>query len=171
VSNDLVSPNQLSDFPGAPFTDAAVDAVVARLRREAGWHIAPRRTETVTVDGSDTRLLVLPTLELTDVTEVRDVTVLAAPVVVPDWRAARAGMLRRSGGWPRGYLSVAADITHGYEECPADLLPVIATLCKLSTSDGEVNQESLGSWSVTLRESLPQDQAETLQAYSIPRFR
>lgn len=171
MSNDLLAPEQLDDFPGAPFADTVVDAIVARLRREAGWHIAPARIETVTVDGSDTRLLVLPTLELTNVTEVRDVTVLASPTVVPDWRAARAGMLRRPGGWPRGFRSVAADITHGYEDCPPDLLPVIATLCRLSTTDGEVSQEALGSWSVTLRESLPADQAETLQAYSIPRFR
>lgn len=171
MANDLVTPDELAEFPGAPFTDAAVDAVVARLRREAGWHIAPQKTETVTVDGVSTRLLPLPTLELTDVTEVRDVTDAASPVVVTDWRAARAGVLRRGGGWPRGYLSVEADITHGYAECPADLLPVIATLCKLAIVDGEVEQESLGSWSVTLRESLPQDQAETLQAYAIPRIR
>lgn len=171
MSNTLVTPEELADFPGAPFSDAAVDAVVARIRREAGWHIAPERTETVTVDGTATRLLPLPTLELTDVTEVRDVTAPASPVVVPDWRAARAGMIRRSGGWPRGYLSVAADITHGYAECPADLLPVIATLCKLSTADGEVEQETLGAWSVTLREALPKDQAETLEAYSILRIR
>lgn len=171
MSNDLLAPEQLADYPGAPFADSVVDAVVARLRREAGWHIAPSRVETVTVDGSDTRLLVLPTLELTDVTEVRDITILASPAVVPDWRAARAGMLRRHHGWPCGFLAVAADITHGYDECPADLLPVIATLCTLAIADGEVSQESLGAWSVTLREALPKDQAETLQAYSIPRFR
>lgn len=170
MSNDLADPPDLADYPGAPFSQQVVDGAVGALRRRAGWHIAPLKTETVTVDGSDTRLLVLPTLQLTAVSEVRDVSG-TSPVVLHNWSAARAGMLRRADGWPCGFLAVAADITHGYVECPPDLLSVIATLCTLSTTNGQVEQESLGSWSVTLREALSQQQAETLDAYTIPMFR
>lgn len=170
MSNTLVAPSELAGFPGAPFTDAVVDAAVAALRGHAGWHIAPEVTETVTVDGSDTRLQVLPTLWLTSVTEVRDVSG-TTPVVLGDWRAARAGMLRRPGGWPRGFLTVEADITHGHEQTPADLLSVVAGYCQLALADPEIMQESLGSWSVTARDVLSSMQSETLERFTIPRFK
>ncbi|MEV6413849.1 hypothetical protein [Kribbella sp. NPDC051718] len=169
MSNDLVDPSELTSYPGAPFTQQAVDGAVWALRRRAGWHIAPSKNETVTVDGSDTRLVVLPTLQLTAVSEVRDVSG-SAPVVLHNWSAARAGMLRRAAGWPRGFQVVAADITHGYDETPPDLFPVIAAICKLMADDSDVAQESLGAWSTTLRDSLTAEQKETADSYAIPRF-
>lgn len=169
MTNDLVDPSELVDYPGAPFSQTVVDGAVWALRRRAGWHIAPSKTETVTVDGSDTRLVVLPTLQLTAVSEVRDVSGIT-PVVLHNWSAQRAGMLRRAGRWPCGFQAIAADITHGYEETPPDLFGVIAALCKLATDESDVAQESLGAWSTTLREELTKDQNEVLDSYSIPRF-
>ena len=55
MPNDLLGPNELSGFPGAPFTDQVVDSAVAALRAAAGWHIAPSRTETVAVDCGKVR--------------------------------------------------------------------------------------------------------------------
>lgn len=170
MTNTLAAPSDLTSYPGAPFTDALVDAAVATLRRIAGWHIAPSITETVTVDGPATKLLVLPTLWLTSVTAVRDVSG-ATPIALSNWRAARAGMLRRVGGWPRGFLTVTADIVHGYATTPPELFPVVAGLCNLIMLDPDVAQESLGSWSVTARETLGTTQAETLGGYTLPRFK
>jgi hypothetical protein len=48
MANTLVSPYDLEDFPGAPFSDTLVDAAVSEIRGEAGWHIAPQVTETLT---------------------------------------------------------------------------------------------------------------------------
>jgi hypothetical protein len=41
MANTLVSPYDLEDFPGAPFSDTLVDAAVVGPRR-GGWHIARR---------------------------------------------------------------------------------------------------------------------------------
>lgn len=170
MANDLINPDQLNGQPGAPFTQAAVDAAVATLRRMADWHIAPQRTETLTLDGSETRLLVVPTLRLTSVTAVRDVSG-SAPLTLSGWRASQAGMIRRAAGWPCGFGVLEVDVVHGYANAPADLLPAIAALCELAAAELDVQQESLGAWSVTARDSLAQAHAETIEAYALPRLR
>lgn len=170
MANDLVDADELGEFPGAPFPQSRVDAAVSRLRKIAGWHIAPQLTETLTLDGSTTKLLVLPTLQLVDVVEIRDVSG-TTPVVLGDWRAATAGLIKRRCGWPWGFRAVEVDVVHGYEETPPDLFDVVAGLCQLMLTDPEVAQESLGSWSVTTRDALGASRAEALEDYVLPRFK
>lgn len=169
MANDLIQADQLADLPGAPFTQSAVDSAVSKLRRLAGWHIAPKYTETITMDGSETRLLVLPTLWLVDVTAVRDISG-DTPVTLTGWRKSRAGMLRRAAGWPCGFGVLEVDLVHGYDDTPDDLFPLAAAMIELTTTGSDVEQESLGSWSVTFREALAQTHAETLEDYSLPRL-
>jgi hypothetical protein len=157
MSNDLVVPEDLAGFPGAPFADAVVDAAVAELRKAAGWHIAPSRQETVAVESEGGWTVILPTLHLTEVRAARDVTSLDAdPTVLTGWRGTatlrfRAGIVGRPMcGWPRGALEV--DITHGYDRCPPELLPVIAAACRSMASDARtVQSENSGPFSVTYR--------------------
>lgn len=151
MSNTLVDPPDLADYPGAPFAGSVVDAAVANLRSDVGWHIAPEVTETLTVDGSPDQTLILPTLRIVSVSAVRDVSG-DTPVALTGWKmSARSGMLWRSEGWPNGFGAVEVDLTHGYTDTPAELLPVVAWYCRQQQVDSALSSETLGSWSESYR--------------------
>src|SRR5690606_40983530 len=71
------------------------------------------------VCSSDLPVLILPTLRLVSVSEVRDMTG-DEPRVLTGWRMSQAGMLSRRGGWPSGFGAVEVDVVHGYEQCRAE---------------------------------------------------
>lgn len=173
MTNDLVSPTELSGFPGAPFADGVVDAAVAELRKVAGWHIAPPRTETVAVESAGDYAVILPTLHLTAVAAVRDVTALDSPATsVTEWRTNatlrfRAGIVTRPCGWPCGELEF--DITHGHDACPPELLPVIAAACRQIGADSRsVQSEAAGPFSVTYRDPATGDVDPAVARYALP---
>jgi hypothetical protein len=151
VTNTLVSAADLATF--GPLDDAMVDAAAADMRRDAGWHIAPRLTETIAVECYGGPDLILPTRSFPE-----------APVVVTgvagvageltNWQLLPGATLRRgvwrghyggSSGWPFGYLSVT--LTHGFTQCPPDLLPVIAQRAQAATQmrDSRVTSFSNGA--------------------------
>lgn len=144
----LVVAADLNDFPGAPFAESVVESAGEAVRAEAGWHIAPEVTETLTVDSDGSPHLLLPTLHLVEVTEVRDVTG-STPRTITNWRQSGKGILYRAGGWPAGLSALEVDLTHGYTECPPALLPAVAAYAQAIKRGGRVTQESLGSRSVS----------------------
>lgn len=146
---ELVESFQLDAFPGGPFNPFQIASAVARARRLAGWHIAPQVTETLEVESQGGRILVLPTLMLAAVTEVRQMT-YDGPVVLDNWRFRGGGLLiRRWGYWPGG--PIEADVTHGYAVCPEDLHPVLAEMAQQSAIDNRVAAEAAGPFSTTYR--------------------
>lgn len=164
----LVNPNDLSEFPGAPYAVWVLNAAAESIRDECGWHIAPVRTETLTLDSDGGRILLLPTLRLVAVTEVRDVTT-ETPTVLTNWRKSAAGMLSRPGGWPNGLGAVEVDVVHGYDECPSSLYPVIADRCVQASRDGTITQESIGARQVSFGVTPGQGTlVATLARYKIP---
>lgn len=140
---DLATADHLAGQDGAPFDPARVKAAGETLRRLAGWHIAPTLTETVTLDHDGASTLLLPSLLVTSVASVRDVSG-DVPRELTGWRWSQAGMIQSRGGLPCGFRSVEVTFTHGHEACPGELLPVIA-----AGVNRRVVQESLGSRSVT----------------------
>lgn len=110
--------------------DSADDlaAAGAAVRAECGWHIAPRVTETVTLDGDGGNLLVLPSLHVVTVTAVTD----ADDVALDDWSLSSLGLLERTGCrlWPKGYGSVKVTLTHGLTKAPPDLVAVVVELAR-----------------------------------------
>lgn len=139
MANTLVSAYDLEDFPGAPFADSLVDAAVADIRAEAGWHIAPVVTETIrlTSYAGETRLQ-LPSRRVLTVTAVRDVST-DTPVVLLGWTRFGSALVRPWVGWPDAELEV--DLRHGLDATPADLLPLIATRARSSSGrDPSVQQ-------------------------------
>lgn len=147
MANTLAAPADLADFPGAPFADAIVDAAVGSVRREAGWHIAPTVTETLTVDSRGGRWLMLPTMNLTAVTAVRDISG-DTPETLTGWKFKRAGMLYLATGWKCDAV-IEVDVTHGYATPPAELLSVIAERCQAITLDKTIAQEAKGPFSTS----------------------
>lgn len=150
--------------PGAD--EAAWDAACAAVRAYCGWHVAPSAQEDVVLDGSGSRVMMLPTLRLTDLTDVTDD---GTAVDSPEWSA--AGMVRKSTGgtWSWKFRSFAATMTHGYDDCPGELLGVIAEAASrgvagvAATQVGQVRIES-GSGSA----GFMLDQRAVLDRYRIP---
>lgn len=167
MSNTLLAPAMLDSFPGAPFSEDVVDAAVAALRSEAGWHIAPVVTETVTIDATGGVVLMLPTMRLVSVQAVRDMTDSLAPVAMTGWRVSRSGMLQRPLGWPLGFSMVEVDMTHGYAETPADLHAVIAELCQWASLNATVASQSTGPFSITVRDGV-RNSTPRLAHYTLP---
>lgn len=167
MSNTLVSPAELSEFPGAPFSDGMVDIAAASVRGDAGWHIAPEVTETLTVDSYGGYLLILPTRRIVGVTAVRDVT-NGSTVTVTDWSRQSGGLYRRNG-WPAGVLEV--DLTHGYATLPADLKPILAARARQAVDprDPSLSQKSTTRGPFTDSESYRTDGA-TITDPTIARY-
>lgn len=135
----LTQDSALASFPGAPYADSVVRAAEASVRRDAGWHIAPQVTETVTVEASDPWRLVLPSLRVVSV----------ASVVDEDGNTIAGFKLRKRSStlappdtqwWTVG-MEYAVTLTHGYDSAD-DLLPVVASRCQREVADSSLTQRS-----------------------------
>ena len=133
----------------------------------ARWHIAPSVTETLTLDCDGGTRVVLPTLHLTDVTAVRDLSG-DSPVDITDFRWSRAGILYRGCGWPCGFQSLEVDIVHGYDTCPPELLPAIANAAQASGVNWNLKAKSIGPFSETYRDSAGQIIDPAVARYALP---
>ena len=140
----LIDPGAIAGFPSE-----AVERAAAEVRDEAGWHIAPVITETLTLNGRGGRILLVPSLRIVEVLAVRDVTDPASPRVLDGWRVDKsAGLLHRDAGWPQGVASVEVELRHGFAACPLPLYGVLRERCQLAGINPGVRSESLASRSV-----------------------
>ncbi len=114
----LVTPAAVAARTGMSLEDAgqAAAGVSAAIRAWAGWHIAPVITQTLVLDGTGYRELLVPTLKVTALHSCTcDGTVLDTDSL--EW--SRAGMLRHpSGCWPDRYGSVILTLEHGFPDAP-----------------------------------------------------
>jgi hypothetical protein len=144
VANTLVSTSDLMDFPGSPFQETRVDIAAASVRSDAGWHIAPVVTETITVRSYGGRELLLPSRRVVSVASVGTLT---------DWVLQSEGVLYRHVGWPVGVLEVT--FTHGFGSVPVELLPVLAARAAGAARlrDPAVSATSVGQVQVSYRDT------------------
>ena len=161
----LLYPVELSDLPGAPFSDAVVLLAGERIRDECGWHIAPSVTETLTVDVDCGRAF-LPSMRVTAVSAVRDVTG-TSPVVIPAsawrWRKTITAVdISRCG-----VETIEVDITHGYDTCPTALLGRAAELARRIGRGGDVRSEQVGGVAYSYAAGATDDDAALLK-YALP---
>lgn len=110
--------------PTPPGVDeGAWASACAAVRAYCRWHVAPAVTEALTLDGPGGDLMFLPTLRLTDLTSItNDGDVVSSP----EWST--SGMVRGAGCWTSKFRGVVAEVTHGYDECPAEVLTVVAEM-------------------------------------------
>lgn len=172
MTNDLVTPAELAQFAnGILYDDFVVDAAVRAVRHYLGWHVAPRGTRTVILDGPHTKRLALPTLDPdAQVVAVRDVSG-DTPVALTGWRKTANPILYREAGWPCGVAVLEVDILHGYATCPMDLRPLIATTCaNLGTSTGGVLKSvRIDDFAETYDTAIAATGPTQTQPYRIPR--
>lgn len=143
------------DVPLAPAPDGvdadAWAAASAAVRAYCGWHIAPSIMQTVTVDGPGGKLLMLPTLRLTDLTDVMN---SGQAVSDPEW--SEAGMVR--GSWTTKWRGITLTMTHGYDECPAEVLEVVKDMAAAS-GKANAGTEQAGPYSMTVPSASAASQA------------
>jgi hypothetical protein len=132
--------------PETPATDEdRLLAAEALVRSYCGWHIAPERTETLTLDGTSASTLVMPTLHVVDVASV---TLDGVPLDTTEYAWHVEGFIDATT-WATGYCwlslprGVAVELTHGYDDVPAGVTAAVRSLAQRMSSG------SLGLSSIT----------------------
>lgn len=99
-------------------TDRQLDAAVAAARAYCGWHVTPVLVDQeVTLDGPGTHLLVLPTLKLTELSEVNEDEV---EIELTDLNWSVRGLIQKKSGhwWSQMFGSIVVIFSHGYASAP-----------------------------------------------------
>lgn len=138
----LTRDGDLQHFPGGPYPAAVIRAAEKSVRGDAGWHIAPPRRETITVSGTNSRHLFLPTQR---VAVVHSVTTEDLQPVTGWWLSHSDGvhLVTGSGSYWRAGRDYLVDMTHGYDaEDVDDLLPIVASRCQRQLADALLTQRS-----------------------------
>jgi hypothetical protein len=140
MPNDLVTASGLAHLPGAPFSETQVDGAVAALRRYLGWHVAPLKAETFTLDTIDAQqVLKLPTRKLVSVVQIRRTYDDAIyPTTAYEISLTRGAVRRKGTFWPVGWGSVEVDVTHGYASCPVELLSPLGQVIVATRRDRSI---------------------------------
>ena len=106
MAAELVTTTELDAYLSGD-SDSALAMAEAAVRAYCRWHVAPVKSETVTVWGVGDGAILLPTLR---VVSVESVTVDGEPVTDFEWR--EHGTLH-GAGW-RGRVEVS--FTHGFDQ-------------------------------------------------------
>lgn len=96
-------------------------AGIETVQAYCGWHIAPSISQTIEAEGGGGRVLLLPSLHVTAVAEVRD----ESGSVVTGVKVRRNGVAR--GLWRRHEL-YEFDVTHGHDTMPDEVQEIIYDL-------------------------------------------
>lgn len=154
----LIQAADLVGFRGAPFSDQVAQAAAESLRAQCDWHIAPSEVETVKLRGGGFTLL-LPSMHVTEVASVVDNYGNA----VTGWEWFPNGVLESPSGFPS---FVTVTFTHGFPECPVELLPIIADLA-VSQSSGRIKSEAAGGVSISMESGDDPNGSRVLAKYRL----
>lgn len=125
-----------------------VEAATQAIRDYCGWHVAPVQEHTLTLDGSGTDTLLLPSRLVVDVTKVF-VQGEELPESAYEWSA--IGALRRlDGEWPGAYRSVEITLEHGVSDISVlgDIVQAVASRIKADPT-GMVVRQGAGTQSIS----------------------
>lgn len=138
---------------------AAWMAACAAVRAYCGWHVAPIATETVTLDGRGARRYFLPTLRLHS---LNTLTVDGLVVMNAEW--SEMGEVR--GVYSHRLRGIVAEITHGFESCPADILSVLGDIVVAAGREG-ASAVASGTHSVRFEAALSERHRTMLDQYRL----
>lgn len=145
----------------------------ALVRSYCGWHIAPPRTEDVSVNASYATTLTLPTLRLTAVSAVTE----DGEAVTDDFDWTAAGILTRA--WCRWSTApVVVSLTHGYDEPPPEVTAVVQAVAQRAVDNpGSRPRDQVGPFAESYSQvglnqapamALLDAEKEILDRYRIP---
>ena len=147
----------------------------ALVRGFCGWHIAPSRTETVTLPGSRGGLLMLPSLHVTAVASIVSDSDPALTADDYDW--SEAGVLTaRTAPWSGRVVAVA--FTHGYDTPPAEVTAIVQAVAQRAVDNpSSITRRTVGPFTDAFSTTAPgqvatlallDSEKETLRRYRIP---
>lgn len=169
---ELAASAELATYRGGD-PDLVVAAAEGAVRAYCGWHIAPARTETVTAMSDGGAALLLPTMQVRDVTAVRQLTTEGS-TTDDSWRVtprlAAGVLLRTSGTWMYGGV-YEVDCTHGHAEVPPEVRAVVLDLANmLVNTPGGVTRRVAGPFQQEVGEqTLTSLHRMVLDNYRLPR--
>jgi hypothetical protein len=130
--------------PPSGVDEDAWDAACAAVRAYCGWHVAPSVTEDLTVNGSGSNFQNLPTLHLTALNTLTEDGTLLDPSGF-EW--SDNGQLWRGQPWTGHFRGIVANITHGYDTCPPEIVGVLREAADRGiegSAASQVGQVSMG---------------------------
>lgn len=170
MTEPIVTTTDLDSYQsGAPQT--VIDQATALVRAYCGWHVSPVVTETITVGSDGGRVLMLPSLHVTDITSVT-----VDGVAQTDYSWSEAGYVTGCY-WPTGPRSVAVSLTHGFADAPDVASIILAVASRAQASPDGVVRVQAGQVSRTFSQtafnvaggvSLVAHEKAVLDLYRIP---
>ncbi|MDV6271100.1 hypothetical protein [Rhodococcus globerulus] len=149
---------------GSGLEEWRLNVASGAIRSYCGWHVAPVLVDTITLDGDGGTILILPTLRLVSLDEVR-----VQGVVTADVQWSTHGVIE--GQWPRRRRSVVVDVRHGYD-APADVLGVaLDAAARAVNSELGGHAETIGPFSFSASEgstALFDHELRVLDRYRLP---
>lgn len=132
---------------GAPIpAEFWIKAAQASVRSECGWHVAPSYRETLRLDGSGGRQLLLPSKHVTEVHSV----VCAGVDVTDEVYWSRSGTMEfESRVWPSMPGVIEVELTHGFDagEVP-EVAALMVTLARRARAMTSVAKQGVNGASV-----------------------
>ncbi len=152
-------------------TGTPEQAATQAIRDYCGWHVAPVITATLTLDGTGTDTVLLPSRRVVEIGAVKlDGTDLGAEEF--EWSS--DGLLRRRHGcWPERYRSLEVTLEHGFEDMSAlaDVVASIVARVKIDPTGALANQragtQSVGFAAGASGGGLMQSEKERLAPYRL----
>lgn len=139
-------------------------AGLSAIRAWCGWHVAPSLTETLKVESLGGWSLLVPSLYVTNVAEVRN----EAGDVITGYKWRSNGVLRGTWLCEEQY---EVDLTHGYDEMPLELQGIVDQLNAAALGQS-VRSQAAGPFSVTYGpadlESQPLSVRAIIGRYRLP---
>ena len=146
----------------------------AVVRGYCKWHIAPERTEDMTLEVRGLSALVLNSLHVTEITAVTDD---GETVAADDYYWSEAGVLtHRCGVWSG--RKVVVSLTHGYAEVPPEVTAIVQSVAQravnnpaslVRTQDGPFSETySQAGFNVSLPIALLDAEKAILDRYRLP---
>jgi hypothetical protein len=129
-------------------SEQATARAEAEVRAYCGWHLAPSKTETITLDGTGTNVLLLPSLHVTDLVSITEDGTLAD---AESYQWSSSGVVRRGSSgsswrpawgqtWTGALRGIVVEFTHGYDEMPMDLQAVVEQMSSRAQELSEASQ-------------------------------
>ncbi|NII42294.1 hypothetical protein E9228_002952 [Curtobacterium flaccumfaciens] len=135
-----------------PFLATALAVATQMIRDHCGWVVGPVATDTLFLDGPGSRLLVLPTLRIVEVTAIRQ---SGQPLDSTSYRVSRStGMIRSATPLSAEFGAIEVDLRHGYDPVPEPIVDLTLQMAAraLGSPLGVVREQTLVAnvtWSTT----------------------
>lgn len=165
TSSRIVSDEDLGQFKAnEPWM--LLDQATAAVRNACGWHVTPVETETVALDVTGARSLLLPTLHIVS---VESVTIDGTVLDPGSYFWSTAGVL--TGECLRRGRTVVVKFTHGFEDAEDIKGVILSVVSAAQSAPRGVTSQQTGPFAVqySVRESLEgPEHKPVLDRYRLP---